>query len=347
MSLASSILTGAKQASGAVLAGAILDSGKGVIKKIFGGGESAAEAKQRARDEKAAAIAEKRAAADEEKRAKKDVAQRLKDAYQKDKDQWKAQNKAERDAAIAQRRADAAVRLDEKRGLADAQRGINDDARASALQAKQEKALASVAEKSLEKTNDASQKERDAFLKNAQKQWAADDSFLQGQKVVVTAPPAPPAPNPLAAPTAPPPSSLRKNPGETAASFAKRKQKAAEDYAAETVKLVLGGVGSGGKGGLDWLAKHGPQAVEMRQSHNDEIDREIEKRHKSEAEMLKKNDDAKQAEAQRRLDWKNDQITGKKKDGPDPDAAQKKYMTDLGMTKEAQDQFLHAPAELR
>ena len=331
-----------KSTAGSVVGGIVLGAvsegvsmAKRAAGKFLSKKESAADQKARKQDEAAQVLAKKRARADEEKRQKKAAAQRLKDALAEDRASMRAQIKAERDAAIAARKTDAAKRLAEKRAIADERRTMAANGREAARQERQQLQLEKVEEKQTEKNADARIKEHEVALKSAQKKWAEDDAFLQGQKVVVSNPPPPINRDPLAPPQ--PPGGGGK----------KGKKKNAEDYQSETTKLLMGQVGSGGRGTLDWLREHAPGAVEARQAHNDAIDRELEKRKKSEEAATKKVSDEKEAESRRRADWQKERITGKKPPAPDPDAKQRKFMTELKMTPQQQDDFLRAPQELR
>ena len=301
--------------------------------KLLSKKENAADEKARKQDEAAQVLAKKRARADEEKRQKKAAAQRQKDALQIDKDNWKAQKKVEQDA----RKKEAAVRIAKKRATADENRKMAAIKRDAVGQKKQLQELENFEEKQREKRADSRIKEHEAALGKAQKKWAEDDAFLQGQKVVVSNPPPPTNRDPLAPPQ-PPGGGGKKG---------KKKNATEEDYQSETTKLLMGQVGSGGRGTLDWLREHAPGAVEARQAHNDAIDRELEKRKKAEEAAAKKVSDEKEAESKRRADWQNERITGKKAPPTDPDAKQRKYMADLGMTPSQQDDFLKAPQDLR
>lgn len=327
-------------------------AGNEAVKYVSDKLRGAAQKKADADTDKALAKIQKQRAAKAKKRAadeKKAQAKEQQDEARALKKQQGAEIAAAKKFRVSVSKQVAADKVAEKRAEADAKRARADEqqdaARLEKAEAKRRAELANIDEQALEKKNDAKLKVDEAALAAQLKKAKADDEFLQSQKVVVSGPPAPPRQIGPDGKPAPAPAEEKKLSPVTKNQKKQAERAAASAYAAQTRKLVLGGIGSGGRGSLDWLAQNAPGAVEARQAHNDAIDRELEKRKKDEEAAIKKVADEKQREVDRRADWKREQITGKKPGPPIADPG-REYAKRYGFTDAQYDDFLAAPPEL-
>lgn len=214
----------------------------------------------------------------ESAKRKKLAAQKQSDAKKK-ADAKKRDAEDKRLAAREAKREEARQRVEEKKEDANARQFNSAELRATRDAAREERRSAAEAQREADRDAKAETKQLDAFLKAKEAEWKKEDELRRGPQIIVdTRPPAPGQLDPFRPPPAPVVPPEKKLSPVTEAQKKSAARASAKAYAAQTRSLVLGQIGSGGRGTLDWLAEHSPGAVEARQSKKDAEERAATKR---------------------------------------------------------------------
>jgi len=254
--------------------------GMGFVKEKFTGEKAAKENEKENR----------RLTKEFEEAKKKKLAAQKKAAAKKKSDEKKAEaarKREERKAESDAKREAARKRVREKKEDANARQFNAAEERATRDAEREEKRAVREAEKERVKAITEENKERADNLKRLEKEWAEADKLIQGPQQIVI--PGKPQPDPFRPPAQPAQPEEKKAHPVTEAQKKRAKREAARSYEAQTRRLLLGQIGSGGRGTLDWLAEHGPGAVEARQSAKDAAERARSAELKRRDEERKKN----------------------------------------------------------